>query len=277
VNGLGHTTAPLRETPEIPLAVVTAPVPVRIFEEVVTNWDHCKTDTRCIAWVLHSSTDIDVIYSTVRFAVDTIWYPEIAGALSPHILADLFLECFMDGRVVSDKLEHARMIGMALASVLSIQLSLEPKDEDLKVPCTRIRHNVDWAPLSEPTFLLTAEVLNFVAQTPSHISIEEFPSSWIFDRIPKRLSTMCKLWLSRVILQTLWRWRRVQDPTTVLHFYRMGSVCERLMADGGQTLITLKANCVLIMAISLGLSVDMRDLYAPSTKYVLYTVFHGIH
>jgi len=115
----GHTTVPPQETPEISLTVMTAPV--WISEEIVIDWDGCKTDTHCIAWLLCSSTNSDVIYSTVRFATDTIWYPEIARALSPHTLADLFFECLLDGRVVPDKLEHATSIGMALASILSTQ------------------------------------------------------------------------------------------------------------------------------------------------------------
>ena len=64
-GGLGHAIVPPQETPRIPLAVVTTPV--RVFGDIYIDWDGCKADTRCIAWTLSSTTDSDVIHSTVRF------------------------------------------------------------------------------------------------------------------------------------------------------------------------------------------------------------------
>jgi len=81
----------------MPLAVVAAPV--RIHEEVFIDWDGYKIDTRCVAWLFYFSTESDVMYS----AVDAIWYPEIARALSPHIPAGLFFESLLDGRAVANK------------------------------------------------------------------------------------------------------------------------------------------------------------------------------
>ena len=88
------------EAEHILLATVATP-PAQIFKDIPIDWEVYKADVRCISWILHSTTDIDVIFSTVRFAADTIWYPEIATASSPHILADLFFDCLLDGRVVS--------------------------------------------------------------------------------------------------------------------------------------------------------------------------------
>ena len=124
-------------TGSIPVAVVVAS-PIRIFEEVPINWMLCKADARCISWVLHSTTDTDVIFSTVRFAADTMLYPEIVEALSPCILVDLFFDCMLDGQVIPGKSEHASSIGMALASVLSARLSIEPRDGELVETCERI-------------------------------------------------------------------------------------------------------------------------------------------
>ena len=266
MGGFGHTAVPLRETPEIPLAVVATPV--QIFGEAHVDWDGCEADTRCIAWLLHSTTDINVIYSTVRFAADMIWYPEIAGALSPYIPVDLFFDCLVDGRVVSERLEHASAIGMALVSVLNIQLSVEPENKDLKELCEHISHRVQWVLSAEPTVALVVTTLKSVVQIPSPIPAGP-PLTWrTLESTPEHLSTSCKLWLSRVMLQMLWRWRRIQNPTTVLPFFPIAPICRRLMADGDQAFTIHKTNCVLAMAISLGLSVDMRDLYAPDKKYV---------
>ena len=90
------------------------PLPIHPFLATARSLS-CETDVHCVAWLLYSSTYSDVIYSTVRFAADTIWYSEIARALSPHTLADLFFECLSDGRVVADKSDYAISIGMALS------------------------------------------------------------------------------------------------------------------------------------------------------------------
>ena len=264
----GHTTALPQETPQIPLAIVTAPT--RIFKENQIDWDSCKADTRCITWVLHSTTDSDVIYSTVRFAADTIWYPEIARAISPHILANLFFDCLLDGQVIPGKSEHATSIGMALGSVLSVHLCVEPEGEGLKELCEHIISGVQLVPGHKSMFELVVRVLRFVAQTPSPIPNGSIPRFLTSDGVPQHSPTTHKLWFSRVILQTVWRWRRVQDPTTVLRFYPLESIHMNLMADGDEKLIILGTNCVLTMAILMGLVADFHDLYAPVDRCVIY-------
>ena len=80
--------------------------------------------------MLDSTTDPDVILSTVRFIADTIWFPEIARAISLQVLADLFFDCLLERRVIPGKEEHAISTGMALASVLSIQLCIDPRSQE---------------------------------------------------------------------------------------------------------------------------------------------------
>jgi len=266
------------EAEHIPVAGVVVS-PVRIFEDILIDWDVCKADARCISWMLHSTTDPDVIFSTVRFAADTIWYPEIAGVLSPHILVDLFFGCLVDGRVIPGKEEHAISIGMALSSVLSIQLSIEPESEELRGLCERISDDDELAspddlvPPPKPMFMILT-ILKFVAQTPPRAPPWGSRVSWNNDSIPEHLPTPHKVWLSRVMLQTFWRWRRVQDLPTVPHWpFPIDFLCERLLTGGDQTLVILKTNSFLAMAISLGLRVNVRDLYAPHNKYVLPPTF----
>ena len=99
LKGFGCVPAAGEEIEHIPLAVVVTSS-TRVFEDIPIDWEVCKADVRCVSWVLGSTTGIDVIFSTVRFAADMIWYPEIAGVLSPHVLADLFLDCVLDGWVI---------------------------------------------------------------------------------------------------------------------------------------------------------------------------------
>ena len=150
----------------VSLAIVVTS-PTRVFEDISVDWEARKADARCTSWILDSTTDIDVIFSTVRFAADTIWYPEIVGSLSPHVLADLFFDCLLDGRVITGKSEHASSVGMALASVLSTRLSLEPENEGLRELCGRIVSRARWGFPSEPMFPLVVVVLKLVASVPN--------------------------------------------------------------------------------------------------------------
>jgi len=262
------------EAVHIPVAAIAAS-PARIFGDISIDWEVCTADARCISWMLHSVTDPDVIFSTVRFVADKIWYTEIAGALSPNILADLFFDCLLDGRVIPGKEGHAISIGMALASVLSIQLSIETRSEELRDLCARISDGGEliylWqlGPQSEPMFKLVVAVLKFVAQTVPSTPSWGARTGRDNSNMPEHLPSMHKLWLSRVILQTFWRWRRVQDFPTVLQSLPAELFCKIFMADGDQMPDILKTNTLLIMAISLGLKIDIRDLHAPHNKCVL--------
>jgi len=269
LRSFGGASAAAEGSEDIPLAVVMAP-PAWDFKGISIDWGVCKDDARCISWILDSTTDMDVIFSTVRFAADTIWYPEIAGALSPHVLADLFFGCLLDGRVIPSKSEHAGSIGMALASVLSIRLSTEPEDEGLRELCKRIFPHIRWEYSSEPTYPLVVAVLTLVARVP--IQNGQSVGCPFHLNVPKRLSTTQGLWLSRVILQTIWRWRRVQGPTRVFDICGVEPVCRALAVNGDQMPDILKTNLFLILAISLGLQIDIGDLYPPSNKCVVFPI-----
>jgi len=266
LRSFGGASVAVEGAGDVPLAVVVAP-PTWDFEGISIDWEVCKADARCISWILDSTTDTDVIFSTVRFAADTIWYPEIAGALSPHVLADLLFGCLLDGRPIPGKSEHASSVGMALASVLSTRLSMEHEGEGLRELCERIISHVRWEPSSEPTFKLVVVVLKLVASVPTQngqpMGFDFYPS------LPERLSTTQGLWLSRINLQTFWRWRCVQGPTGVFRIGEVEAVCQALAANGDQMPNILKANFFLILAISMGLQIDIRDLYPPNNKCVV--------
>ena len=272
LKNFDHDPVTAIEVEHVPLAVVAAP-PARIFEDIVINWNVCKAEARCISWALHSTTDADVILSTVRFAADMIWYPETAGALSPRILADLFFDCLLDGQVIPGKSEHASSIGMALASVLSIHLSIEPENHAQRELCESILNRVELVPSSEPTFLLATAILRFVAYIPTPTRNTVPVPSELYESIPDRLSATHQLLLSRVILQSIWRWCHIQNPTpppdsSVIHLIR-----KAFTTGNGQILAILKTNYFLTMAIYLGLRVGVRDLYAPNDKCVILLFF----
>jgi len=256
LRGFGRIPAVAQDAEHIPLAVVLTS-PVRIFEDVSIDWEVCKADARCISWVLDSTTDTDVIFSTTQFVTDIIWYPQIVGALSPHILADLFLDCLVE-QVTPGKLEYASSIGMALASVLSVRLSTEPENQALRDLCERIRNSAEFVHPPEPVFTLVVAAVRFVADTPTRLPDSMFGGWWFFETIPDHLSMAQKLWLSRVILQTLWRWRGIQEPIRVLNFSPIQPMCKNFTADNDQTFAILKTNCFLTMAISLGLTISIR-------------------
>jgi hypothetical protein len=265
LHGWGCTGSVPPETPDVPLAVVTPPT--RIFEGTSLDWENDKVDIRCIAWVLYSASDSDSIFSTVRFAADFVRYPEIADIFSPDILTDLFFKCLLDRRVVPGRAEQASFIGMTLASILSIQLSVEPDSEGLNQLCQRIVHNVDLTSSLEPVFTLVASVLNFVAQTPFTMTDGGSLGSRI-STPPKRLPVASKIWLARTILQTVWRWRRLQPHTITIDFYWIASTCKTLVAEDDQVPAVFKTIWILTISVCLGATVDVHDLYPPDHECV---------
>ncbi|KAF9781595.1 hypothetical protein BJ322DRAFT_1127743, partial [Thelephora terrestris] len=198
----------------------------RIFWDISVDLEVCKGDCRCVWWVLDYTTDSDVIFSTARFAGDMIWYPEIADVVSLHVLADLFFSCFLNGQVISGKLEQAIATGMALVSVVSIRLAIAPGQAIVEL---YLRLLVDRCYSPDPTCSLVARVLRIVAMGVPDVTL--FHSLYSFPRqTSKHLSTTQNLWLSRVVLQCYWRKRLSSDSTTVL-----STPPSELFREGGMT------------------------------------------
>jgi len=208
------------------------------FGEICIDWEGYKADIRCISWMLDYTTDSDVIFCAAQFATNTILYPEIANILSPRVLASHFLGCLSHGEVFPGKLEHANVIGMALASVLSVQLCLEPERGDLQRLSHSIHHYTNSVSESVPTFSPGVGILNIVLQTP--VQGGSFQKWEVFSNIPHGLPMTDKLCLSSVVLQTIWRWRRIQVPNTVLVLEEIGPFCKGLVANGDHISSTLK-------------------------------------
>ena len=260
-RGLGCNA--LRGTPTIPFTNVTSPIP--IFLDTSLDLESLGSDLRCVAWVLYSTTDDDVIFSTVKFAADQTLYPEIAGILSSHVLTDLFFECLLDRRVVLGRAEQASLVGMTLASTLSIQLIAKPDSEDLNQLCQRIVYNIDSSSSSDAMFQLVVSVLEFIAP-PQVMDREHFGEG--INTPPKHWPVTFRLWLGRIILQTAWRWRRLQDCPTIIDLYWISKTCKSLVVEGDQIPTVFKTVWVLTLAICLGVTTDIRDLYPPNNEYV---------
>jgi len=266
----GVSNPPGGAGPWIPLAVAGPPIN---FGTISVDWEACEADARCISWTLDFTTDNDVTLYAARFAAHTTWYPEIAGTFSPHkVLAKLFVDCLSGGRVIPDKLEHASVIGMALASVLSIKLCMEPENKVLRSFSDSLRDRVDHVSESEPTFLSSVGALGTVLATPNPAQCSQ--ELKIFSNIPDNLPMTLKLCLSRVILQTVWRWRRVPDSPAVFNLKAIDLFCKGLMANGDDSRPILKINCLLIIAISLGYQMgNVHSLLIPDNPYVISPFF----
>ena len=272
LGGFGCTPAIVEEVDLIPVTVVVMS-PARIFEDIFIDWEVCKADARCISWILSSTTDTDVIYSTVRFAADMVWYPEIMGTLLPHTLAVLFFDCLLDGQPIPAKLEHASSIGMALGTVLSTQLTIEPEDQALMGLCKHICDHIEGIQSSEPMFRLVFHTLNTIVRPPAYELCLPSP----FLAAPDNLSITQRLWLSRIVLQTFWRSSCIKRPIRALKLYGIDHFCETFTTDGDKIPAILKTNIILIMTIFLGLQIDLLDLYAPNNRCVVPQFSHGVH
>jgi len=266
LRNFGRIPNPPGGTGQTPLTAVGQPW---YFGNISVDWEAHKADARCISWMLSFTTDSDVIFYGARFAADTVWYPKIAGVLSPRTLAKLFVECISYERVIPGKVDHASVIGMALASVLSIQLCMEPEREDLQRLSGEVLHYANCVSESEHTFLPGVSILRIVLENSASFS------EW--DNISDHLPTTHKLCLSRVVLQTVWRWRRVTGAPAVFNLEAIDSFCRGLMANGDHSHTTLKIHCLLIMAISLGHQVgEIHTLFIPDDEYVISLSFQLI-
>ena len=56
----------------------------------------------------------------------------------------------------------------------------------------------------------------------------------------------------------------------------MKPILRSFTADNDEILAVIKTNCFLAIAISLGLRIDGRDLYAPNNEYVVFP-FLSLH
>jgi len=271
LQGFGRVPNARGRTGEAPLAAVGPPNPNWFFGDISVDREAHQADARCISWILDFTTDSHVIFYGARFATEIIWYPEIAGTLSPHILAKPFVECLSYGRIIPNKLEEASVVGMALASILSIQFCIEPEREDLQRLSENLRHHAKYVSESEPKFWPGVGILMVVLGTPDGARLREWD---IFSNIPDDLPTTQKLCLSRVILQTVWRWRRVPDAPAVFNLEAIDSFCRGLMANRDHSHTALKIHCLLIMVISLGHQAgDIHALFTPDDEYVISSFF----
>ena len=270
-RGLGRFPCNLivEDGDHIAQAVVVAPP---IFEDTLGNLEVFGVDSSCVWWVLGYTTDPDVISSTARFAADIIWHPKIARNVSLDTLADLFFDCFVGEQVVSGRLGHASAIGMALASALSTRLVLEPFSRVLGEFCERLQEGIWGVFPPDPTFLLVVEVLKILAEPVQPEGGLPIRGPRIRRQMVDPSSTTTKLWLSRVMLQHLWRWKLLNALPTLSPFHPFPFLGEGCMIDGDDTPTVLKTTCFLAVAIFLGLEVDRRDLYPPDTAWVLSSV-----
>ena len=98
--------SPLVISEDVPLVVVVEPI--RVFHGTLVDWTNHKADVRCVSRILHYTLDEDVILSSVRFALDLVFYPAIAKIPPTHVLVDLLSECASEGEFLPGKLDQAR-------------------------------------------------------------------------------------------------------------------------------------------------------------------------
>ena len=276
-SGLSVLRAPLPvvTSEEVPLAVVVEPTPDRLFHEVLADWTNHEADARCVTWVLYSMTDKDVILSSVRFAADIILYPAIAKILPPYLLADLLFESIVEGEVVPGRIDQACSAGMALASVLSIQLCLDPECQHVKKLSQRITETIPDLQLDDPTLVLVTNTLCLLAGPliASPQTYQANPQYPLDDRISElrslrgleNITCAFRAWMCRVLLQTVWRWRQL-EPEAMINVSKIEVFFNLLLKDKDPVYTAIKTTVVLTLAIALGQTVDLDDLYVPDTQ-----------
>ena len=117
--------------------------------------------------------------------------------------------------------------------------------------------------------------LRFVAIFSSNAPSGSLPVEWpLCESVSNQLSTTHKLWLTRVVLQTLWRCQRVQKSIRDSWIQEMELFFKNLMTDDSRSVGILRTNCFLIATLSLGHQVNFHDLYAPDNLCIFP---HSLH
>ena len=274
---LWRVPSPMAIPEDSPLATLIEPI--RTFHDVLTDWTNHESDARCVAWLLSSITDKDAILSSVQFAADIIIYPAIAKTFPPHLLADLLLECILEGEVVPGRADQACSAGMALASVLSVQLCLDPECKHLRRLIQRVTRTISRLQLDDPTMTLVANALCLLAgplTTPPHM--HHFDPKYPLDnRMPElsrlrgleNITCAFKCWMGRILLQTVWRWRQLSDPNVIIDMSKIGVFFTVLLKNKDSIPTAIRTTVVLTLAVALGQTVTLDDLYVPDTECAL--------
>ena len=274
IFALCRSPSPVVGPEDMPLAAVVEPT--RIFDGALADSTNHEADARCVAWVLYFTTDKDVILPSVRFAADIALYPAIATIVPTHVLADLFFECFSGWEIAAGKLDQARSAGMALASVLSVQLCLDPGSQ-MRELLERM-HIMDWFRMEDHTANLVVETLCLVAGPPpqlfqgSCLAYPDNPASGAIRRpdwSQGTIATTFKSWMTRILLQRVWRWRQDLSPDVIISMSKVKAFFLASLDRSDPLPISLKTTVVLTLAVALGQMVHLDDLFVPAKKSVI--------
>lgn len=74
-----------------------------------------------------------------------------------------------------------------------------------------------------------------------------------------------RLWIARVLLQTMWWWKRSYDPNTIICHPKADLVIRALFHSTDPAPFIFKSSLALALAIGLGRKVDVYDTYIPDT------------
>ena len=282
---LSHAPSSVVVPRNMPLAVLVQPAP--LFHDSLIDLMSYEADARCVAWVLYSTTDNDVILSSVRFASDIVLYPSLAAILPTHVLVDLLFECIFEWEILPGKSDQARSVGMALASVLSVQLCLDPESQQMEELRERIA-SLGGLRVEDTVLMLVVDILCSVAGPrprllrEGYLANPRYPNGghlWQLTGSQRPVINIpFKFWMSRVILQTIWRWRQALDPGVIISMSKIKAFFLASLEHSDPLPIAIKTTIVLTLAIALGQSVGLDDLYVPDTKCALSsrTVFNNL-
>ena len=260
----------------VPLTAVVGPI--QIFDDAVVNWIDNETDACCVAWVLRFITDKDVILFAVRFAADIVLYPTIAKTLPPYLLAHLLFECIIEEEIVPGRMDQACSAGMALASVLSIQLCLNPECQHAQEICRRVMSTIPMLKLDGPTLTLVANALCLLAEPLTappytYLVSPKYPLDAQMAELSRLrgsedITCAFRCWLCRVLLQTVWRSRQLNDSNVMFDMSKIAVFLNALLKGRDSIPTAIKTTVVLTLAIALGQTASLDDLYVPDTKCV---------
>lgn len=222
-------------------------IPAPLFDGSLVDWSQHREDSKCVLWTVDASADVDVLSFAFRFAADIVWYPGIANLACISRLADLFLECFIDGEVIPGAEERAGHVARILASIFNIHA------------CAR--HNLEAIGYIGKGIL----TLGWEHKDPDIATAWWFLTLTFHEEIlvcpplRKDASPGFCIWLSKMILQSVY-WRQAKAKSGRYSIVWFGQPFEQILA-GRKVPNAVYLNLVLACAVSLGLRLNISDLH----------------
>lgn len=231
-----------------------------IFKEQEVDWDGYTSDARCLTWMMEASTDRDVAMSAMRMVPEVEWHAGVDTIPSLLQLYDTVSACLdLTGTRPSliPTMRNKAYVATKAFVHLFIQRCCVDKEE-VPILALRTKHRSFGSHIG-----LYDNDLKSLLLMMDHI-IQGFKD--ILWTEPD-FSQSHTAWLCHILVYHLWEMnrngdaRRNQLPEGLYH------LLEQTLASEPPPAQPVVADCMLILSLTIGLPLDVKDLWMVDKRY----------